>query len=234
MRTGYKRESSEEKSTDRLSSPGEPSLTSRQNGVTSAEPSHLLQEVEALRARLSKLSEASLRVSDTLDINTVLKEVIDNARDLTDARYGALLTYEQSGGIQDFITSGLSAEEIERLNVLPKGLGLLGYMNEIREPLRLADISSHPSSVGFPDNHPPMKTFLGMPIRHRGEHVGNIYLTEKGGGREFTGEDQDVLVMFASQAGAAIFNARRYREEQQAKADLEALVNISPVGVLGI
>ena len=179
-----------------------------------------------------KLSEASLRVSETLDVNTVLKEVIENARDLTGARYGALLTYEQSGGIQDFITSGLSAEEIERLDVLPKGLGLLGYMNEIREPLRLADISSHPSSVGFPENHPPMKTFLGMPIRHRGEHLGNIYLTEKEGGRDFTSEDQDVLVMFASQAGSAIFNARRYRDEQQAKADLEALVNISPVGVL--
>ncbi|MCY3938319.1 MAG: winged helix-turn-helix domain-containing protein [Chloroflexi bacterium] len=210
----------------------EPSLTSRQNGATSVEFNDLVQKIESLRTRLSKLSEASLRVSESLDANTVLQEVIDNARDLTDARYGALLTYEQSGEIQDFVTSGLSAEEIRRLSVLPKGLGLLGHMNEIREPLRLADISSHPSSVGFPENHPPMKTFLGMPIRHRGEHVGNIYLTEKEGGREFTSEDRNVLVMFASQAGAAIFNARRYRQEQQAKADLEALVNISPVGVL--
>ena len=200
--------------------------------MTSVEPSLLLREIESLRTRLSRLSEASLRVSETLDVNTVLKGVIDNARDLTGARYGALLTYEKSGGIQDFITSGLSAEEIERLNVLPKGLGLLGYMNEIREPLRLADISSHPSSVGFPENHPPMETFLGMPIRHRGEHVGNIYLTEKEGGAEFTSEDQDILVMFASQAGAAISNAHRYREEHRARADLEALINISPVGVL--
>ena len=144
-------------------------------------PSDLLQKIESLRSRLSKLSEASLRVSETLDLNTVLKEVIDNARDLTAARYGALLTYEQSGAIQDFLTSGLSAEQIEGLKVSPKGLGLLGYMNEIREPLRLADISRHPNSVGFPENHPPMKTFLGMPIRHRGEHVGNIYLTEKRG-----------------------------------------------------
>ena len=232
MRAGHSSEAAEEESTDRLSSSVEASLTSRQNGVTPVESSHLLREIASLRTRLSKLGEASLRVSETLDVNTVLKEVIDNARDLTGARYGALLTYEPSGGIQDFITSGLSAEETEHLKVLPKGLGLLGYMNEIREPLRVADISSHPSSVGFPENHPPMKTFLGMPIRHRGEHVGNIYLTEKEGGREFTGEDQNVLVMFASQAGAAIFNARRYREEQQAKADLEALINISPVGVL--
>ena len=232
MTAGYIRESIEGGPTERLSPRVAQPPASRKSAVTPVEPGHLLREIESLRTRLSKLSEASLRVSETLDVNTVLKEVIDNARDLTGARYGALLTYEQSGDIADFITSGLSAEEIERLDVLPKGLGLLGYMNEVREPLRLADISSHSSSVGFPENHPPMKTFLGMPIRHRGEHVGNIYLTEKEGGREFTDEDQDVLVMFASQAGSAIFNARRYREEQQAKADLEALVNISPVGVL--
>ena len=192
----------------------------------------LLQEIDSLRTRLSKLSEASRRVSENLDLGVVLQEVIDNARSLTGARYGALLTYEQSGGIQDFITSGLSPEETERLNTLPQGLGLLGYMNEIREPLRLADIASHSSSVGFPENHPPMKTFLGMPIRHYGEHVGNIYLTEKEGGRDFTIEDQEVLVMFASQAGAAILNARRYRKERRARADLEALLTLSPVGML--
>ena len=178
------------------------------------------------------MSEASSRVSENLDPGIVLQEVVDNARYLTGARYGALLTYDQSGDIRDFVTSGLSSQEYEAMNTLPQGLGLLGYINEIQEPLRLVDIASHPSSVGFPQNHPPMKTFLGMPIRHRGEHVGNIYLTEKEDGREFTSEDRDVLVMFASQAGVAISNARRYREEQQAKADLEALINISPVGVV--
>ncbi len=192
----------------------------------------LLHEIESLQTRLSKLSEASRLVSETLDLNTVLVGVIDNARYLTGARYGALLTYEQSGAIQDFITSGLNPQETELLNTLPQGLGLLGYMNEIREPLRLSDISSHHRSVGFPDNHPPMKTFLGMPIRYRDEYVGNIYLTEKEGGAEFTIEDQEVLVMFASQAGAAISNARRYQEEHRARADLEALVNISPVGIV--
>ena len=196
------------------------------------ETDNLLREIESLRTRLSKLSEASRRVSGNLDLNTVLQEVIDNARYLTSARYGALLTYEQSGGIQDCFTSGLSSQETERLGALSKGLGLPGCMNEMREPLRLVDIVSHPRFVGFPENHPPTKTFLGMSIRHRGEHVGNIYLTEKECGRKFTNEDQEVLVMFASQAGAAISNARRYREEQQARADLEALVNISPVGVL--
>ena len=105
-------------------------------------------------------------------------------------------------------------------------------MNEIMEPLRVSDIASHPSSVGFPENHPPMKTFLGMPIRHRGHHVGNIYLTEKDGGQEFTREDQDTLVMFASQAGAAIFNARSFREEHLARANLEALLTLTPVGLI--
>ena len=237
MRAADKKRQNEEKSGESLSRSAELASASRRNAMSSnvmssTEANDLRQENESLRTRLSKLSEASRRVSENLDFKIVLQEVIDNARYLTGARYGALLTYEQSGSIQDFITSGLSRQEIELLNTSPQGLGLLGYMNEIREPLRLADISSHPSSVGFPENHPPMKTFLGMPIRHYGEHVGNIYLTAKDRGREFTSEDQDVLVMFASQAGAAIFNARRYREEQQARADLEALVNISPVGVL--
>ena len=115
---------------------------------------------------------------------------------------------------------------------MPKGLGLLKYLNEIEGPLRLADIASHPRSVGFPEGHPPMKTFLGTPVLHLGERLGNIYLTEKEGGREFTLEDEETLVMFASQAGMAIVNARRYSDEHRARADLEALVNTSPVGVL--
>ena len=209
-----------------------PAFTSHLEGMESIEVEDLLHEIESLRRRLSELSDASRLVSESLDLDVVLQKVIDNARSLTGARYGALLTYELSGAMKDFITSGLSPTEIERLGTLPQGLGLLGYMNEIREPLRLSDISRHPKSVGFPDNHPPMKTFLGMPIRYRDEYVGNIYLTEKEGGAEFTSEDQDMLVMFASQAGAAISNARRYQEEHRARADLEALVNISPVGVV--
>ena len=217
---------------DPISQPVGTAAESSRNEQQSFETSDLLQQIESLKTRLSKLSEASRRVSENLDVNSVLQEVIDNARYLTGARYGALLTYEQSGDIQDFITSGLSPDEIRLLNTSPRGRGLLGHMNEIREPLRLANIASHPSSVGFPDNHPPMRTFLGMPIRHHGEHVGNIYLTEKDGGREFTSEDQEVLIMFASHAGAAILNARRYREEHQARNNMEALLALAPVGVL--
>ena len=115
---------------------------------------------------------------------------------------------------------------------LPKGLGLLQYLNEVEDPLRLANIASHPRSVGFPKGHPTMRTFLGTPVRHRGERLGNIYLTEKEGGQEFTPEDEETLVMFASQAALTVSNARRFRDEQQVRADLEALVNTSPVGIL--
>ena len=112
-------------------------------------------------------------------------------------------------------------------------------MNEIREPLRLANLTQHPHSVGFPENHPSMKSFLGAPIRHLDRSIGNIYLTEKYGGQEFTEDDEEILVMFASQAAVAIVNALRHRDEQQSRDQVEterrrlaALVESSPVGVL--
>ena len=204
----------------------------RRPGVTLEEADSLRRENDALRDRLSGLSEASLRISRSLDLDTVLQGVIDGACSLTRARYGALVAFDDSGSIETLITSGITPEERGRLGDLPKGLGLLQYLNEIEGPLRLADIAGHPRSVGFPEGHPPMKTFLGTPVLHLGERLGNIYLTEKEGGREFTLEDEETLVMFASQAGMAIVNARRYSDEHRARADLEALINISPVGVL--
>ena len=204
----------------------------RRPGVALEEAAMLRRENEALRDRLSGLSEASLRISRSLDVDTVLQGVIDGACSLTRARYGALVAFDDSGDIETLITSGVTPEERPRFGDLPKGLGLLQYLNEIEGPLRLADIAGHPRSVGFPEGHPPMKTFLGTPVLHLGERLGNIYLTEKEGGQEFTADDEESLVMFASQAGMAIVNARRYSDEHRARADLEALVNISPVGVL--
>ena len=204
----------------------------RRPGVTLEEADELRRENEALRDRLSGLSEASLRINRSLDLDSVLQGVIDGACSLTRARYGALVAFDDSGGIETLITSGITPEERPRFGDLPKGLGLLQYLNEIEGPLRLADISSHPRSVGFPEGHPPMRTFLGTPVLHLGGRLGNIYLTEKEGGREFSLEDEETLVMFASQAGMAIVNARRYSDEHRARADLEALINISPVGVL--
>ena len=189
-------------------------------------------ETEELGNRLSRLSEASLRITESLDLDTILQGVIDSARSLTGARYGALLVLDDAGRMQDLVTSGMTPKERRRLGALPEGLGLLRYLSEIEGPLRLAEIASHPSSVGFPEGHPPMKTFLGAPVRHQGESLGNIYLTEKEGGQEFTADDEESLVMFASQAAVVIANARRYTEEHRAKDDLEALVNTSPVGIL--
>ena len=198
------------------------------------ETNRLKLEVAELRDRLSKLNEASFRLTASLDMAIVLKEVIDNARLLTGARYGALVSFDDSGGIQELITSGITEEERRLLTDSPKGLGLLGYLNEIQEPLRLGNIAEHPRSVGFPKNHPPMKTFLGTPVHQAGKIFGNIYLTEKEGGLEFLLEDEETLAMFASQAEMAIANALRYREEQQARANLEGLVQTSPVGVVVI
>ena len=144
------------------------------------------------------MSEVSRRIIQSRDLDTVLQEVVDGSRSLTNARYGALTVFHETGQVQDFLTSGMTLDERQRMGSLPKGLGLLGYLQEIREPLRLTDIARHSRSVGFPENHPPMKTFLGVPVRHLGESVGNIYLTEKEGGREFTEEDEDTLICRAS------------------------------------
>ena len=204
--------------------------TVNSNGFDS-DVNSLQAEVEALRSRLSRLSEASLRISQDLDFDAVMHEVVESARSLTDAKYGVLLTYSESGTVKDVVSSGITDYETKLVGTPPVGRGLLGYLNEVHEPLRISDISRHPMSVGFPKNHPPMKSFLGMRILHHGEHLGNIFLTEKSRGQEFTVEDEETLVMFASQAGQAISNARRYEEVNRAKADLETLIDISPTGV---
>ena len=183
----------------------------------------LRREIEVLRARLSGLSEATLRISEDLDPGAVLQGTIHSARALTGARYGALLILDPLGGIGDFLISGITAEEAGAIQGEPEGLGLLGFLNEVKGPLRLRDLAGHPRSIGFPEGHPPMRSFLGAPIFHRGERLGNIYLTEKERGREFTTEDEETITLFASHAGMAISNARRYTEETRAKADLEVL-----------
>ena len=197
-----------------------------------SETERLKQEVALLRERLARLNEASLGIAGSLDIDTVLQAVIDASRLLTGARYGAILTFDDSGEIEGFFTSGMSLEEQHRIGQTPRVLGILDYMNELDGPLRLSNIASHPRSVGFPKNHPPMKSFLGIPIRREGKHLGNIYLAEKERGEDFTPEDEESLSMFASQSAASIANSRIHRIENHARADLEALLDISPVAVL--
>ena len=198
-----------------------------------------LREVERLRRHLSKLSSASLRISASLDFDTVLRETVESARELTDARYGVIATIDETGTLRDFVTSGLTEDGRRRLVGWPDGPRLFEQLRDLPEPFRIADVSAFVGSLGFaPEGLPynpeglPYKTLQGTPMRHRGVHVGHFFLAEKEGGQEFTSEDEEILVLFASQAATAIANARTYQDEQRARADLEALVDTSPVGVV--
>ena len=193
------------------------------------------REIAALRDRLSRLSQASLRINESLDFDTVLQRVLDSACSLTGARYGVITLLGESGRIQDFLYSGLTPEESRRFAEFPDGMLFFEYLSSIGEPLRLRDFHSYVRELGLPEFHPPMAVssplpFLAAPIRHLGESVGAFYVGEKE--VEFTPEDEETLVMFASQAALVIANARRHREEQRTRADLETLVNTTPVGVM--
>ena len=193
------------------------------------------RENQALRNRLTRLSEASLHINESLDLDTVLQGVLDSARSLTGSRYGIITLLDDEGRIQDFLASGIAPEEARQLWELPEGMRFFQYLSSIPEPLRLRDFHSHVRALGLPKFHPPMTVssplpFLAAPVRQRGESVGAIYVGEKE--QEFTPEDEETLVMFASQAALVIANARRHRDEQRARADLETLVNTAPVGVL--
>ena len=195
------------------------------------------RENRVLRERLSRLSEASLRINESLDFDTVLQGVLDSARSLALARYGVISLLDDSGGIQDFLSSGMTPEEARQLWDLPDGMRLFEYLGSISVPLRLRDLIGHIRSMGLPELRPPMAvgpvvSFLAAPVLHLGQRVGNIYLAEKEAGEEFTGEDEETLVMFASQEAMVIVNARRHRDEQRVRADLETLINTSPVGVV--
>ncbi len=192
----------------------------------------LEQENAALRERLSRLSEASLRINQSLELETVLSEVIDSACKLAGAPYGGITLLDQSGEFQAFVTAGLTEAERQSLLDIPDGLPLFEFLSNYPEPLRLSDLSEKARSLGVTEGLMPLTTFLGAPIRHRGTLMGNFYLADKKGGQEFTDQDEETLVMFANQAALVIANARQHREEQRARADLEALVDTSPVGVV--
>ena len=184
--------------------------------------------------RLSRMTEAMLRINESLDFDTVLQEVVDSARTLTGSRYGAITVLGEPGQKPDFIVSGMTPEEHQGLWDMPQGLGFFEYLSGMETPLRVPDIAGHLGALGMPEFSPPVSasSLLVAPIRHQGVGVGTIYLAHATEGREFSREDEETLVMFASQAALVIANARRHREEQRARADLETLVNTSPVGVV--
>ena len=204
---------------------------SARSGNPTGEDAEFQRQSADRKQRLVSLINAIQRINGTLHSDTVMDEVVNSARSLTGARYGVLLAYDGAGGVRDIFTAGRIPEDHLIVEEPPEGWGLLSYLNEIDEPLRLADITSHPRSTGFPENLPPMLTFLGMPMRHGDEHVGTIFLTEKEEGQEFTEEDEETLVMLVSLGTTGIRNARTHENEIRAKADLQSLLDLSPVAV---
>lgn len=174
-----------------------------------------------------RLIESGLALASELSLPTVLQRIVDLATEITGATYGALGTLGSRGEIRDFLTSGLSPEEREAIGPPPVGHGLLGALVEDARVLRLSNISDDPRSAGFPPGHPPMRSFLGSPITSKGRVFGNIYLTEKIGAPSFSEDDEQALVVLATQAGIAIENARAYEETRLRERSLESLREIT-------
>ena len=196
-------------------------------------PDDVNLEAEALRARIASLSAAILRIGASPDIPTVLREVVDSARALTGARCGVIATLDEDGELMDVASSGFAAEEEPAAAGLPPDTqALFADLGGLEAPLSLPDLPDHARPLGLPSDPVPCRAFLGAPMRHRGELAGVVFLAGKDDRTEFTGEDADVLVLFASQAAAAIANARAQRAEQRARANFETLVETAPVGVV--
>jgi signal transduction histidine kinase len=186
-----------------------------------------LTDVRATRDRTRALLEAVLAVGSDLDLQTVLTRITEAALVLADARYAALGVIGDEGGLSQFLTVGIDEQTHARIGALPRGQGILGLLIRDPHPLRLDDLSRDPSAYGFPPNHPPMKTFLGVPIRVRDEVFGNLYLTEKRGGGPFDEEDETVVLALAAAAGVAIENARLYASSRRREGWMRAGAEIS-------
>jgi signal transduction histidine kinase len=186
-----------------------------------------LNTVLATRDRVHALLDAVVSVGGDLDLETVLRRIVETATKLVDASYGALGVVGEESTLLQFIPVGLSEQEIAAIEHWPHGLGLLGLLIKDTRPLRLGKISDHPESYGFPPGHPPMGTFLGVPVRVRDEVFGNLYLTEKRGGGEFDGEDEAIVIALATAAGVAVENARLYEETRRRETWLQASSEIT-------
>jgi signal transduction histidine kinase len=178
-------------------------------------------------SRLRALLEASMSIGSELSLESLLQRLVTTAAELTAARYAALGVIDRSGlQLERFLTTGIDDETHRAIGDLPRGRGILGVLINEATPLRLHDLGEDPRSVGFPANHPPMRTFLGVPIMLRGVAYGNFYLTEKAGGEDFTDEDQEIVALLAGQAAVAIENARLYEATTQWSKQLESLNEI--------
>lgn len=194
-------------------------------------------EIEELRGRLSRLSEASLRINESLDLDRVLHGVLDSACALTGAVYGVMVLFDDDQKVQNFLASGLTSEEAKDLGETPAAQSFFEQVVGLSQTVRVRDFQSYVRDLGLPEIRTPMQTnspmaFLMAPISYLGKQIGVIYLGDKDTGREFTPEDEETIVTFASQSALVIANARLYRDEQRARTDMEALVDTAPVGVL--
>ena len=185
-------------------------------------PDLLAREVEDLRSRLSLVSKASLRINESLDLDAELQGALDSARSLTGARYGVIIMLDEAGRIQDFLSSGMTGEEASRLWETPDQMRIFEQLGSLTEPLRIPDLLRLLRQLGFPGFEMPVPaegamSFMAAPDIHLGERLANLFVGGRATGPEFT---------------LVIVNARRYREEQRARHDLQTLIDASPIGVM--
>ena len=190
-------------------------------------------DVLATQGRLRGLLRANALVAGELSLPVVLRQIVAAARDLVGARYAALGVLGRDGELEQFVHAGMDEELVGRIGELPRGQGILGLLIRKPVPLRLADLSGHPASAGFPPGHPPMTGFLGVPVRIGEEVFGNLYLTERSRGGEFTADDEQLAIALAAAAGAAIANARRFAESERRRRWLDASAELTPLLLSG-
>ena len=191
----------------------------------------LLQEVSVLRSRLSGLSDASVRINQSQDIDTVLQDVLDSARAVTGASYGVIATVDADGELEAIFSSGTSEEQHRHLLALPDAMAIFEHLKSIPGVLRVDNNRDFLAAAGL-DRQPTTQSGMAVPIRYHGETVGTLYLGHEAEGQLFSDEDEELLIMLAAQAAAVIVNVRRYRAERSARNDLETLIDTSPIGVI--
>ena len=178
-------------------------------------------------SRLHALFAASIALNAELSLEALLRKLVDTAAELTEARYAALGVIDETGtGLERFVTTGVDEAQYAAIGNEPRGRGILGVLIRNATPLRLDKLGDDPRAVGFPPNHPPMTTFLGVPVMLRGIAYGNLYLTEKADGALFTGEDEEIVGLLAAQAAVAIENARLYQSAKRWSRQLESLHDV--------
>jgi signal transduction histidine kinase len=190
-------------------------------------------DVLAAQGRLRGLLRANALVAGELSLPVVLRQIVGAARDLLGARYAALGVLGRDGELEQFVHAGMDDALVAAIGELPRGRGVLGLLIREPAPIRLASLGGHPAAAGFPAGHPPMGAFVGVPVRIGEEVFGNLYLTERVAGGEFTADDEQLAVALAAAAGAAIANARRYAESERRRRWLDASAEVTPLLLAG-